>query len=436
MTGIAVQGKLDPNVAWDGHRLCEDRDFRPGSPPPIGMRGAATSVLGDGAGSWRIVRDPLGINKLFWLRDDLGNLVMAARPRRLIDLGRPFADIQAFPSGMVVDLQEGGPSPVELSITPPAWFATDGTLDRAPDVVASEIRATVTGYLAALSSSARPPDVFVCLSGGLDSSGVAALAREVFPTMVAVSFDLKRPGGSSSDDRREGARVARDLGVPLLEATVTHDELLDHLDMVLVEGVDWRDFNVHAALVNAVLAQAIASATEAGGSAIVLTGDLSNEFLVDYEPESHKGAAYYRLPRLRPIALRASLVRGLDTCHREIGVFAAFGLRVVQPYAVASDAYLSLSEEFLRQENRKQVLSRAIFGALIPDHTYRRKKVRAQMGSAIGGGVLAACLDRGIDQDWLRHRFCKLHEIDDVSELDRFMRAGRYRSLVPVIEEV
>ena len=46
--------------------------------------------------------------------------------------------------------------------------------------------------------------------------------------------------------------------MPFLDATVSEEELLEHIDPVLIEGIDWRDFNVHAALVNAVLADTIA----------------------------------------------------------------------------------------------------------------------------------------------------------------------------------
>ena len=125
---------------------------------------------------------------------------------------------------------------------------------------------------------------------------------------------------------------------------------------------------------------------------LVFTGDLANEFLVDYHPERYKGTTYYELPRLPAVALRASLVRGLDSCHREVGVFGAWGLSVVQPYAVAVDAYLALDSEFLGREERKQELCREIFGDLLPGYVYSRPKVRAQAGSpGLGGGVLAAC---------------------------------------------
>ena len=165
---------------------------------------------------------------------------------------------------------------------------------------------------------------------------------------------------------------------------------------------------------------------------LVMTGDLANEFLVDYHPERYRGVTYYELPRLPAAALRTSLVRGLDTCHREIGVFAAWNLSVVQPYAVAIDAYMSLGPEFLKLEDRKERLCRQIFGNLIPEYVYSRPKVRAQVGDpGVGGGVLAACADRGFDRRWLRQRFAHLHDIADPGILDRFIRAGHYRASVP-----
>jgi asparagine synthetase B (glutamine-hydrolysing) len=260
------------------------------------------------------------------------------------------------------------------------------------------------------------------------------LVHEHFADAVAVSFALARPG-PASDDRVTAARLARELGMPLLETTVSAEALLAPLDTVLVEGIDWRDFNVHAALVNAALAAGIAQAAS-DSRVIVFTGDLANELLVDYQPERYRGVTYYELPRLEPMALRASLVRGLDTCHREIGIFAAWGLPLAQPYAVAVDAYLSLPGDFLRVADRKERLCRAIFGELLPAYVYSRPKARAQVGSAaVDGSVLALCVDRGIDADSLRSRFAELHEVTDPTDLDRFIRAGRYRAGVPVLTD-
>lgn len=435
MSTVRVLGRLDENLAWDGRRLYQDADVRIGAAPPGELRGAGAWVR-PSPGGWRIIRDPLGLNKLFWAGAEGGGIEVAARARTLIDAGHPFEEIRAIPRGCVLDLIASEPPPAPDSIVPSAWFAGDGTTVDV-DKAGREIRARLERYLAAVAAAHPTAHVFVCLSGGLDSSGIAALARQQFPAAVAVSFDLAQPGGRASQDRVTAQRLARDLNMPLLEVTVTEDRLFEHLDTVLVEGIDWRDFNVHAALVNAALAAGIDGASTARDPStpvFVLTGDLANEFLVDYHPERYKGATYYELPRLPAVALRTSLVRGLDSCHREIGVFAAWGLSVVQPYAVAVDTYLALDGQFLGREERKQQLCREVFGDLLPGYVYSRPKVRAQAGNPeLGGGVLAACVDRGFDAAWLRQRFAQLHGVADPSTLDRFIRAGRYRTAVPSV---
>jgi asparagine synthetase B (glutamine-hydrolysing) len=434
VSAVRVVGPLDPNFAWDGERLYDDREFRVDSRVPRELRGAAAAVVGDGEGPWRILRDPLGLNKLFWA-EFAEDLLFAARPLRLIEAGCGFEDIRAVPRGCVFDFSRRQPQPMEHSLRPDSWFSSERAPQQSVEMTAGRIRTAIRAYMAAIATRYPAARAFVCLSGGLDSSGIATLAREHFSGLVAVSFDLDRGRGGVSEDRRTAERLARDLGMMFLDATVSEDTLLEALDLVLVEGIDWRDFNVHAALVNAALAAAIekAAGQRVGGSpVIVLTGDLANEFLVDYQPETYRGVTYYDLPKIEPAALRRILIHGLDSCHREVGVFAAWGLHVVQPYAVAVDSYLALPEAFLRLADRKQRLSRMIFGPLIPDYVYSRTKVRAQVGSSEpDSGVLAACADRGIHTTSLRRRFAELHRVRDASRLDRFIRGSRYRAAAP-----
>jgi hypothetical protein len=77
-----------------------------------------------------------------------------------------------------------------------------------------------------------------------------------------------------------------------------------------------------------------------------------------------------------------------------------------------------------------------MFGNRIPDYVYTRPKTRAQVGDVdVGRGVLGLCLDRGIDAPALRQRFAELHRVSDPASLDRFIRAGRYRSSPPRFPE-
>jgi asparagine synthetase B (glutamine-hydrolysing) len=434
MTDIRVVGGLDVNLAWDGRHLYDDADLGPDRELPLTLRGAAASVRSGQAGRWRIVRDPLGINKLFWVSDSDGTIVFAARPSRLTNQGYAFEEVSAIPRGCVVDLQP------DRAATQHSIQLEDRGSGRPADAedidaIADQIRLDVSGYLAAIASGHPRAQAFVCLSGGLDSSCIAVLARDHFPRLTAVSFDMNRGRGRASEDRLVAERLARDLRLSLLEVTVTDDELLEQLDTVVIEGIDWRDFNVHAALVNAALARAIADAVaprDESAHVLVFTGDLANEFLADYEAERYRGVTHYALPRLSRSALRRSLVRGLDTSHREIGVFAAWGLSAVQPYAAAADAYLALPDAFVSSPGRKALLCRAMLGARLPDYIYARSKARAQVGGPdAGGGVLGVCVDHGLDGAEFKRRFADLHQVTDVSALDRFIRAGLYRSAIP-----
>jgi asparagine synthetase B (glutamine-hydrolysing) len=435
MSAPRTIGELDASFAWNGESIYRVEELVAGTPIPFDLRGAIASYVCSNAGEWRVLRDPLGLNKLFW-SESSGTVHLSARPHRLVTEGFNFGDIRSVPRGCVLDHRPGDSGARKASILPQRWQVTVSSTD-GPTIVeiGAEIRSSLERYLAAIVAAYPAARAFVCCSGGLDSSGIIALVTQHFADVVAVSFDLSRAGATVSQDRRMAERLCKDLSLPLLDVTVSPEHLLEHLDTVLVEGIDWRDFNVHAGLVNAVLAEAIADAHVK--QTIVFTGDLANEFLADYHEELYLGESYYRLPHLPPDELRASLVQGLDTSNREVGVFAAWGLPVVQPYAVAIDSYLRLTGSFFGLRDAKQQLCRSIFGELVPSFIYDRPKVRAQIGDAnAGGGVLATCIDHGINQDRLRERFARLHGVSDPRELNRFMRAGRYRSAVPIIEEV
>jgi asparagine synthetase B (glutamine-hydrolysing) len=435
---IRILGALNDTFGWDGSRLYGDLELGPGTVVPDNLRGPASVALADQVGNWRLLRDPLGINKVFWAHDGAGGILVAEKPQRLVAAGVPLASVFSLPAGCLLDLGPDRQVRRCTSILPRAWRTPTGT-DTSIERVATAIRCTLDRYLAALAQAHPHAQVFVCLSGGLDSSGIAALACDHFRDVIAVSFDIARPGGATSEDRRTAERLSRDLGLPLMIANARTDEIFAHLDTVLVDGIDWRDFNVHAGLVNAVLAAAIADAAPTPGGAgrrLVLTGDMANEFLADYQPEQYQGNTYYPLPRLSGGGLRTSLVRGLATSHREVGVFAAWGLTAIQPYSVAVDDYLALPAALFEREDRKQQLCRAIFGNALPEYIYARKKSRAQVGNAqTAGGVLAAAVDQKIDRAVLRTRFAALHGITDEKQLDRFLRGGQYRSGIPFTDQ-
>ena len=43
-SSVRLLGRLDPNFAWDGSRIYDRADFRPGLGLPVDLRGAGASV--------------------------------------------------------------------------------------------------------------------------------------------------------------------------------------------------------------------------------------------------------------------------------------------------------------------------------------------------------------------------------------------------------
>jgi len=426
---LRLIGRPDPCFGWDGEALVANLPSAPA--PPV--EGAYAGLAHDADVAW-VARDPLGLGKLFWARS-ADEVVLAARPAWLTERGHPLDECHAIPPNTIATIRSSSGTAAATPIVTDDRDDTDAGDMTREDIaeVATSIRDTVSRYVGAVLA-ARPGPVVVCLSGGLDSTSIAALVREHRDDAVAVTFDLDRPGSHRrSDDFAAAQAVARHLGLTLVPALHPPARLFDLLDTVLVAGIDWRDFNVHAGLVNAGLAVTIADLVgpTTRDETTVLTGDLVNELLADYRSETYRGQAYYPLPRLPLGPLRASLVRGLQTGHREIGVFVDLGLTVVQPYAAARADFLRLPDAVLGPGPGKRLLYEEMFGDALPRISYERPKTRAQTGSADDLGVLAACVDAGIDAAWLARRFAQLHGVEDLQALGRFLRAGRYRSALP-----
>lgn len=379
-----------------------------------------------------LVRDALGVNKLFFAVDTSGQVHAASYWYDLRRRGLAPEAIWSVPAGHVLSIE---PACHRLSL---ARFAqldfAEGPFD--PKGIAghaARIRHRLGETFRAIARAAAGRALYVALSGGLDSTTIAVLARELIGPFTAVTFALREDARAprASDDLRFAERIAAELGVPFLPVVATPDEALDLLDDALVRGQDPRDFNAHCALVNAVIGRAVAAHAGADSGSpppMLLTGDAMNELMVDYAPVEYRGVRHYELPRLPLPALRRALVTGLEAGDREIGVFRHFGVDAIQPYSLCADAYAAIPSVFLEQPGAKAALVRAIMGSRIPSYVYDRPKTRAQCASAdVPGGTLALLIDRGIDAAALRRRFCTLMGMPPPF-LGRFLFGGRYRS--------
>jgi len=381
-------------------------------------------------GGVTLTRDRLGLNKLFVAVHESGRVTAASY---LIDLVRrkiPFEAIYSIPAGHVVELNREGAVSGLYHYGPRApRTEPDGILI---DDVARDIRRGLEVWFSRLAAQYSERKVCVCLSGGIDSSIIAALAKTYFPDVTAYSYTFGAAACAMSEDAVYAEWVAKALRIPFQLVRADTEDVLLALENAICYGQDWRDFNVHCAIVNDILARAIRHDTAASGGRrpLILTGDLANEFLADYTSVPYDGKEYYRLPSLPPADLRRALIRGLDVGDREVGIFNHYGLDVIQPYSFVVDQYFRLPGTAIGSAHFKQTFAKQLAGDLVPGFVFDRVKVRAQMGSsAESPGILPVLIQTGYDSARLRSVFCRIFKIDNPAALNQFVRAGRYRTV-------
>ena len=392
------------------------------------VRGRFACALPGRRGGATLVRDRLGLNKLFVAVHESGRMLVASYLIDLVEREVPFESMFSVPAGHIVTL-----NPAHDRVTIQRYAGVDAAPSAEPDDLAREIRQQLEVWFGRLAEQFGRRRIYVCLSGGLDSGLIAALARRYFSDVSAYTYTFTGEDGGRSEDAEYASRLAATLGIPLRFVHASAEDILDALDAALCYGQDWRDFNVHCAIVNELLARAIRRDLDLapiGTEALVLTGDLANELLADYTPVWCAGREYYRLPDMRPADLRLVLVRGLDAGDREIGVFGRHRLDVLQPYGLLADEYLRLPASSIGGDRSKQTLVQRIAGDLLPPFLFERPKVRAQIGSSSSpGGILPVLAAHGYDGPGLKRAFCRVFGIEDESILSRFIRAGRYRAV-------
>jgi asparagine synthase (glutamine-hydrolysing) len=236
------------------------------------------------------VRDHVGVKPLYWsLRD--GVFVAASELRAM--LRHPGISRELDRAGVIEYLAfghtSGGPTIVEgVRALPPGhalavhdgraelieyWDALPLDPPQAEEQLAEALVERLDGAVAASLVSDVP--ISLMLSGGLDSSAIAALAaRHVDPselTAYSVSFGLP------SDESAAAARLAGDLGMRHRELLLTEAELRGAFD-AWVAGMD-----VPSANPTWIAVSHIARAVHADGFKVLLSGDGGDELFGGYD---------------------------------------------------------------------------------------------------------------------------------------------------------
>jgi asparagine synthetase B (glutamine-hydrolysing) len=382
-----------------------------------------------------LVRDPLGSNNLFFGDNQEGDVLVANRISLLAENGISLDEIKSCPAGHTLRLNQGEIETVQKTDWSKLPCAEPFDLEQFQSAVSERLSVAFD----MLRRQFPKAHFVICLSGGLDSSLIAYLAKRHLPRATVACFTyLENENGLNfmpntppdglrgvSEDFENAYRIAAKLELPFLPVFRPPQSVAPAITAAVNLCQDWRDFNVHCAVVNLFLAQDI-RAQFPGREVVVLTGDIMNELVCDYHEEIVGDTTYYPQPRTSLKNRRRFFVGGLDAGDREVGVFNAYGLTVCQPFASVADLYMEVPQELLADPDCKKRLN----GPLLPDDILSAvnfSKTRAQVGGE-GMGTLGVCHKLKIDEDYLKRTWAALfpNELPEAT-LD-LIQFGRYRS--------
>lgn len=308
-------------------------------------------VLVDGD-RYLIARDPMGVMPLYTGRDGAGRLYVASEMKALVPV---CESIETFPPGHVWDSRVGEPRPYVA----PSWRSYEAVADNDADPAA--LREALEAAVRRQLMTDVPYGVL--LSGGLDSSVVAATARRFagrrveddgqseawWPHLHSFAIGLE-----GSPDLAAAQEVAEHIGTEHHTFHFTVQEGIDALPDVVRHLETYDVTTIRASTPMYLMARRI----RAMGVKMVLSGEGADEIFGGY-------LYFHKAPDAR--AFHEETVRKLDRLHlydclRANKSMAAWGVEARVPF---------LDQEFLDTAMRLNPAAKMATGGKMEKHILR-----------------------------------------------------------------
>ncbi|MBB5206835.1 asparagine synthase B [Chiayiivirga flava] len=416
----ALRAELEAEFEFQTHSDCEvilPLYLRGGDPGAWlnRLEGMFAFVLWDAAKkTWLVARDPIGIIPLYFGYDASGNLYVASELKALTPICR---DAREFPPGSYWTSGDAEPT----LYYKPTWRDYAAVAGNASD------RAALRHAFESAVRSHMMSDVpyGVLLSGGLDSSLVAAIAKKYAARRVDEdekteawwpqlhSFAVGLP---ESPDLKAARQVAAHIGTVHHEFHFTVQEGIDALPDVIAHLETYDVTTIRASTPMYLMARRI----RAMGIKMVLSGEGSDELFGGY-------LYFHKAPNAQ--ALHEETVRKLDNLHlfdclRANKSMAAWGVEARVPFLDRGfiDAAMTLDPEVKlsgKQRGRieKQFLREA-FAGYLPDAVLWRQKEQ---------------FSDGVGYSWIDS--LKAHAEQQVSDSDLANARHRFPHNTPLTKE-
>lgn len=343
------------------------------------INGIFAFVLYDaGEDRYLVARDPIGVMPLYLGHDADDNLYVASEMKALIE---HCPSIEDFPPGHVLDSRVGKPVPYVA----PSWREYDAVAGGPSDPAA--VRAALEAAIERQLMCDVPYGTL--LSGGLDSSILAAVARRFsrrrvedggrseawWPQLHSFAIGLE-----GSPDLAAARTAAQAIGTVHHELHFTLQEGLDALEDVIYHLETFDVTTVRASTPMYLMARRI----KAMGIKMVFTGEGADEVFGGY-------LYFHKAPDAR--AFHAETVRKLDQLHkydclRANKSMAAWGVEARVPFLDLAFLEVAMGLDPAAKRVRpggmeKEILRRA-FADLLPAAIVERQK--EQFSDGVGYG--------------------------------------------------
>ena len=326
------------------------------------LRGMFAFVIADGHGGVLAARDPLGIKPLYWARE--GDRVVFASELRAFDPALR-ARVATFPPG---HWWRPGGDPVPFA----DLGAPVGTV-ASKDAARTEVRAAIV--TAVERRMMADVGVGVLLSGGLDSSIVAAVAARAAAKdgRRVLSFAVGTPG---SADLAAARLVADHLGLEHHERVYDAAEAAAAIDDVVAATESYEPSLIRSAVPNWFVAELAARHVK-----VVLTGEGADELFAGYD-YLRRYDDHDELDRELLRSVRGLHHLNLQRCDR---VTMAHGLEARVPFldldVVTAARRVPPGWKLLGEAGQEKRLLREAFDGWLPDEVLWRTKVQFGDGS-------------------------------------------------------
>ena len=308
-------------------------------------------------GSYFIARDHMGVIPLYYGRDELGQLFVASELKSLEGF---CIDIAQFPPGCQLYSQSGSPIPER-------WYSRDWeSFDAVSDSIAdySVLRDALEGAVQRQLMSDVPYGVL--LSGGLDSSVIAAIAQK-YASSPLHSFAV---GLKGAPDLLAAQRAADHIGTIHHEVHFTIQEGLDAIRDVIYHLETYDVTTVRASTPMYLLARSIKSL----GIKMVLSGEGSDELFGGY-------LYFHKAPNAREFheeTVRKLKKLYLYDCLRANKSLAAWGVEGRVPFLdkefMDVAMHLHPAEKMIQEQRMEKWVLRKAFEDYLPASIAWRQK--------------------------------------------------------------